>query len=84
MGTLMGALTILDIAKAKGAKPDDKGAITMEQLDVLGLPFMGGCEICGATIACYNAYPSKSGYLRCSDHIGDTGFNTVEEFERNT
>jgi hypothetical protein len=45
-----------------------------------GLPIMGGCEVCGASIACYNACPSKTGYLRCADGcIGDLGYMTVEE-----
>jgi hypothetical protein len=44
-----------------------------------GLPMLGGCELCGATIAAYNASPSRSGYLRCAEGcIGDLGFDTVE------
>jgi hypothetical protein len=43
------------------------------------LPITGGCEVCGASIAAYNACPSTSGYLRCSHGcIGDDGFDTVE------
>ena len=41
---------------------------------------MGGCEGCHATLAAYNAYPSTSGYWRCADCIGQTGFATVEDF----
>jgi|GEM_PF-3033727 len=47
--------------------------------DYAGLPMLGGCEICGATIAPYNAYPSRSGYWRCAQCIGDTGWLTVVE-----
>jgi hypothetical protein len=43
------------------------------------LPMMGGCEGCGASIACYNSYPSKSGNLRCEDCIGNFGYKTVDE-----
>ena len=74
-------LTILDIAKAKGVKADANGGINAGAIMNLGLPFMGGCEICGASIACYNAYPSRTGYLRCKDDIENLGFATVKEFD---
>lgn len=45
-----------------------------------GVAMLGGCENCHAMLAAYNAYPSKSGYWRCADCIGGTGFDTVEEF----
>jgi hypothetical protein len=45
----------------------------------LGLPFMGGCEICHVSIAAYNAHPSKSGFLRCGDCIGDLGWDDPAE-----
>lgn len=48
-----------------------------DYLDV-GLPFIGGCEVCGAAVAAYNSHPSTSGYLRCSTCIGDDGYATVE------
>lgn len=74
-------LTILDVAKARGLKEDDRG-ISMGQIEDLGLPFMGGCQTCGASIACSNAYPSRSGFLRCVDDIGDEGYDTVEKFDK--
>jgi hypothetical protein len=44
------------------------------------LPMMGGCEICGATVAAYNSCPSTSGYIRCKNGcICDDGYDTVEE-----
>jgi hypothetical protein len=49
-----------------------------------GLPMMGGCEHCGASIAAYNAYPSTSGYLRCADCIGDDGYPTADAFVTTT
>ncbi len=45
-----------------------------------GLAMMGGCQSCGASIAAYNAYPSRSGYWRCADCIHEgNGFETCEE-----
>jgi len=41
---------------------------------------LGGCQICFATIASYNAYPARSGFWRCGGCIGDDGYATVEEF----
>jgi hypothetical protein len=73
-------ITILDLALSRGAKEVD-GRISGDEFNRLGLPIMGGCEYCGATIGAYNAYPSKSGYLRCSDCIGSDGFETTQEYE---
>ena len=74
-------ITIQDVAEAWGAKPQADGSYPGGEYVRLGLPIMGGCEGCGATVACYNAYPSYSGYIRCSDCIGDNGYETVAEFE---
>jgi hypothetical protein len=47
------------------------------------LPILGGCEICEATVAAYNACPSKTGFLRCKNGcIEDEGWETVEEANR--
>ena len=51
-----------------------------EDFQSCGVDMLGGCQGCHATIACYNAYPSTSGYWRCADCIGDTGFATVADF----
>jgi hypothetical protein len=53
----------------------------MDDIETVGLPFFGGCQVCHASIACYNAYPSETNYLRCGDCIGDLGFATTAEFE---
>lgn len=74
-------VTILEVAEARGVRANPDGGITMEQVEGVGLPFFGGCQCCGASCACYNMYPSKSGYVRCEDCIGDYGFATTEEFE---
>lgn len=69
-------ITILELAKfrAKGAE-----VRTGEDFENVGLQILGGCEVCGASIACYNAYPSRSGYWRCEGCVGDSGYETVEE-----
>jgi len=74
------SITVLDLALHRGAEEGDNGSITMGEVEKTGLPFFGGCQCCGASIACYNAYPSKSGYLKCGSCIDDnSGFETVEE-----
>ncbi len=74
------AITILELAKFRGAKEDADGGMNGGEIERVGLPFMGGCACCGACIAAYNASPSKSGYLKCTNEcIGDDGFETVEE-----
>jgi hypothetical protein len=74
----MTAITVFELAEHRGARSID-GAINGAEFERVGLPILGGCEGCYATIAAYNAYPSKSGFLRCDDCIGDAGFATVEE-----
>jgi hypothetical protein len=68
-------------AVARGAKPDEDGNFTMGEIEAVGLPFLGGCQVCHASIACYNAFPSKTNYLRCRSCIGDLGFATTDDFE---
>ncbi len=74
-------VTVLDCAAARGAKAGPDGSFTMGDIDAVGLPFFGGCEHCHASIACHNAYPSRTNYLRCRACIGDLGFATTGEFE---
>jgi hypothetical protein len=70
-------ITILDYVKSIVG---EKTIYTVEDFSSAGVEMLGGCEICGATIAPYNAYPALSGYWRCADCIGDTGFASIEEF----
>jgi hypothetical protein len=70
-------ITILDYVKSVVG---DKDFYTAEDCLASGVDIIGGCQICAATIAVYNAYPSTSGYWRCADCIGDTGFATVADF----
>ena len=74
-------ITILDYVKSVVG---DKDIYTAEDCLISGVDILGGCQTCAATIAVYNAYPSTSGYWRCADCIGDTGFATVADFKDHT
>lgn len=72
------SITILELASHRLGRDASNGADFAEA----ELPIMGGCECCGASIAAYNACPSKSGYLRCANGcIGDAGWDDVIEAE---
>ena len=71
-------ITLLDYVKSVVG---DKDIYTAEDCLASGVDILGGCQGCHATIAAYNAYPSTSGYWRCADCIGDTGFVTVTDFK---
>jgi hypothetical protein len=79
------AITLLQLAEYRGVEHTQDGGITGGAFMRVGLPMIGGCQRCGATIAAYNASPSKTGYLMCSGGedeggcIDDLGFDTVEE-----
>jgi hypothetical protein len=70
-------ITILDYVKSVVG---DKDTYAAEDFYRNGVAMTGGCQGCHATIACYNAYPSTSGYWRCADCIGRTGYATVADF----
>ena len=70
-------ITILDYVKDQIG---EKTTYTAEDFSRAGVDIIGGCEVCGATLAGYNAYPAKSGYWRCADCIYDDGFATAEDF----
>lgn len=77
------AITVLALAKFRGVKEDERGSINAGQVYDVGLPFFGGCSRCHASIACYNACPSRDGYLKCRDCIDtEDGFATAEEANR--
>lgn len=74
------AITVLALALFRGAKPETTGSISMGAIEATGLPFMGGCSVCGATVSAANSCPSRSGYLKCERGcIGDDGFETCEQ-----
>jgi hypothetical protein len=70
-------ITILDYVKSVTGAKD---LYTVEDFLAAGVDMLGGCQLCGATIACYNAYPSVTGYWRCTDCIGDLGYPTITAF----
>ena len=73
-------VTVLELAIHRGAKVAEDGSVSGAEINRVGLPVLGGCISCGATVAAYNACPSRSGYLKCSeDCIGGDGWETVEE-----
>jgi len=74
-GRLPGGVTIMQLASFKLGHQAETGADYAK----VHLPMLAGCEVCGEQLACYNAYPSKSGYTRCAQDLGDDGFATVEE-----
>lgn len=73
-------ITILDIAIAEGARQSEHG-LDAREFERLGLPFFGGCQICGATLGPYNAHPGRNGFLigKCCVEPEDT-FETVVEY----
>ena len=68
-------ITILQLANHRLGQE----ARTAEDFALAGFHMIGGCSVCHATIAVYNAYPSHDGYWKCEDCIGDTGWPTVTE-----
>jgi hypothetical protein len=77
----MTAITILDLARHRGAQANDDGSIPGGEFYRVGLDIMGGCFGCNATLAAYNAYPSKAGYWMCRGCLGDpdSGWTDVAE-----
>ena len=78
-----GPVTIHACALHRGIKAVDgePGAYEGGSYEALGLPFMGGCHCCNATLAAYNMYPSRLGFVLCRDCVHPYGFETVEAFE---
>lgn len=70
-------VTILDLALHRGAHVAEDGTINGAEFEKVGLAILGGCEACGASIAAYNAFPSKSGFWRCRSCIDGDGWVNV-------
>jgi hypothetical protein len=70
-------ITVLDVVRSVVGEKETYTALDCWEA---GVAMVGGCQLCGATIAVYNAYPSQSGYWRCAACIGSTGFTSIEEF----
>jgi hypothetical protein len=81
--TPLGFITALDLACYRlGKQPGS--SITMEECEQHAkIPFFGGCARCAASIACYNAYPTRFGYWLCDDCIAPgEGWSDVHEANR--
>lgn len=74
-------ITILDVAVSRGAKPCESGGYSGLELERVGFEIFGGCEVCEASIAAFNAHPTLTGFWRCSRCVSDVGFETVEQYE---
>ena len=70
-------ITILDYVKSVVG---DKDTYTAEDFLTAASTCSAAARAATPRIACYNAYPSTSGYWRCADCIGETGFATVADF----
>lgn len=72
----MAPVTVLALASFRLGRPASTGADFAEA----GLPMLGGCAVCGASVAAYNACPSRSGYLKCAAGcIDGDGYDTEAE-----
>ena len=74
-------VTILECAEARGLKRSIDGGSTMQDFWDVGFDLIGGCCVCQATIAAYNAHPTVRGYWCCADCVDGNGFDTVRAFE---
>lgn len=71
-------ITILDLVRAHCGDQDSYSA--NDHYDA-GYEIMGGCAGCQATLASYNAYPTRSGYWSCVDCVPEgEGFDSIEDF----
>lgn len=74
--------TIHDLAVFRGITPNERNAFSAAEYTRVGLPFFAGCEVCEAQLSPMNAYPSKSGMIRCLDCVGAMGYDTAQEANR--
>lgn len=68
-------VTIFTVAETILKYPPKTGA----DFEKAGLPMFGGCECCQESLAAYNAYPAKTGFIRCKACIGNLGWLDAEE-----
>lgn len=73
----MTALEIATILCSREGLPEPK---TGEDFAAVGIPILGGCQRCGATIAAYNAHPQKNGFWACGDCNADP-IITMDDWE---
>lgn len=68
-------VTILQVAEHRLGRAATNGA----DFEEAGLAIMGGCMVCGASLAAYNGYPSRAGYWCCRGCLGESGWDDVAE-----
>ena len=56
-------ITILEYVYYKRPWLKEQEAVDMKEFEALGVPIMGSCAICGATISAHNACFGRQGYL---------------------
>jgi hypothetical protein len=72
-------IRVMDLVRLRLGLSDAVVEISGSMAADAGFPLIGGCEICHATVSIGNAYPSHSGYWRCRECIGDTGWDSLED-----
>jgi len=77
-------VTLLELGYYRlGIPEEQQGSLTGADFERAGLPIFGGCEVCGASVAAYNACPSKTGNIRCVHGcIDDLGWYDLDEANR--
>ena len=75
-------ITLLDVALSRGLNADDSGGYSGDEFQRVGVPFFCGCELCGSSIVATKACPAVSGFIRCIQCVSDSGFESVEDFEK--
>lgn len=72
-------ITILDISQAAKVR-ERSGTIHMADFAALNLPLFPRCANCGSELTIQNAYPSRSGEIRCDSCIGNSGFPVLADY----
>lgn len=72
-------ITIHELAVERGIHDDGTGQFSGQDYEDVGLAILGGCFACSATIAAYNACPSRQGFWFCQDCIGEYGYESAAE-----
>ena len=74
------SITILDVLYERAPELRERESIPASEFGKHNLRFAGSCQCCHASLGAHNAYPSKTGDIRCNDCLDDLGFETVKEF----
>jgi len=82
-----GPITCLDIFKAEYGHIDFASEVGAEFCDDdlinqymhAGFPVLSGCQDCEATLGPWNAYPSRTGQIKCKNCIRESGFTSAAE-----